>query len=143
MQGKWYTILQSNQKQLIIRETIWWAAQLSKIFLTKTLRIHLFFHFLSIFFSITLIQENLEGIFTIQLASMINKYTYLIHLIKYPILQIPNFNFPNLRCWKVFFFLSIIMSHIGIFDINLKLLSRKKLRIFGIRKIGFSMSWTR
>ena len=29
---------------------------------------------------------------------------YLVQLIEHPILRIPNFNFPNLRCCKVFFF---------------------------------------
>jgi hypothetical protein len=28
---------------------------------------------------------------------------YLVQLIEHPILRIPNFNFPNLRCCKVFF----------------------------------------
>ena len=49
---------------------------------------------------------------------------YLIQLIEHPILGIPNFNIPNLRCWKV------LTSYIGIFkctyfDIDLKLLSGK------------------
>ena len=29
--------------------------------------------------------------------------SYLVHLIKQPILRIPNFNFPNLRCCKEVF----------------------------------------
>ena len=54
---------------------------------------------------------------------------YLVQLIKHQILRIPDFNFPNLRCCKVFFFLFNITSNVGIFwvyfDINLKLLSGK------------------
>ena len=33
----------------------------------------------------------------------LNKIFYLVQLIEHPILRIPNFNFPNLRCCKVFF----------------------------------------
>ena len=71
---------------------------------------------------------------------------HLVQLIEHPILRIPNFNFPNLCnvLQSVFFFLFNITSYIGIFwvyfDINLKLLSGKTNKIFGIRKIGCSMS---
>ena len=40
---------------------------------------------------------------------------YLVQLIKHPILQIPNFNFPNLRCCKVVLSFWYITSYIGIF----------------------------
>ena len=64
----------------------------------------------------------------------------------------PNFNFPNLRCCKVFFLYNIT-SYIGIFGCILtltliqnfhleKILKRKQTKyVFGIRKIGCSMSW--
>ena len=43
-------------------------------------------------------------------------FWYLVQLNDHPILRIPNFNFPNLRCCKVFFsfFLFIITIYIGI-----------------------------
>ena len=44
---------------------------------------------------------------------------YLVQLIKHPNLRIPNFNLPNLRCCKVFFFLFDITSYIGIFGCTL------------------------
>ena len=53
---------------------------------------------------------------------------YLVQLIEHPILRIPNFNFPNLRCCKmVFSFLyNELYWHFWVyFDINLKLLSGK------------------
>ena len=40
---------------------------------------------------------------------------YLVQLIKQPILRIRNFNFPNLRCCKVFLFFLCVKSYIGIF----------------------------
>ena len=40
---------------------------------------------------------------------------YLVQFIEHPILRIQNFNFPNLRRCKVFFFLFNITSYIGIF----------------------------
>ena len=42
------------------------------------------------------------------------KSLYLIQLIENPILWIPNFHFPNLRCCKVFWYFDIT-SYIGIF----------------------------
>ena len=39
---------------------------------------------------------------------------HFVQLIEHPILRIPNFNFPNLRCCKVFFLFNIT-SYIGIF----------------------------
>ena len=49
---------------------------------------------------------------------------YLIQFIEHPILWIPNFNFPNLRCFKVFFsfqYNELYWHFWGYFDINLKL----------------------
>ena len=63
---------------------------------------------------------------------------YLVQLIKHPILRIPNFNFPNLRCCKVFFFLFNIKIywHIWVyFDINLKLLYGKNTEKVNKQKI--------
>ena len=49
-------------------------------------------------------------------------FLYLVLLMKRPILQIQNFNFPNLRCCKVVFFLFDIVSYIGIFGCILMLI---------------------
>ena len=56
---------------------------------------------------------QLVSLFSISLLILINKWVripefgtqkyYLVQLIEQPILRIPNFNFPNLRCCKVFF----------------------------------------
>ena len=64
---------------------------------------------------------------------------YLVQLIEHPILRIPNFNFPNLRCCKLFFLFNI-KSYIGIFgytylDINLKVLSGKNNQKVNKQKI--------
>ena len=52
---------------------------------------------------------------------------YLVQLIEQPISRIPNFNFTNLRCCKVFLFCLCVKSYIGIFlayfGLNLGLLS--------------------
>ena len=50
----------------------------------------------------------------------------LVQLIEQPILRIPNFNFPNLRCCKVFLFFvckELYWHFLMYFGLNLKLLS--------------------
>ena len=76
--------------------------------------------------------------------SLVRHY-YLVQLIEHPFLQILNYNFPNLRCCKVVFFLSFSYNKLYwhfwmYFDINSKLLSGKNTQkvnkqIFGICKI--------
>ena len=48
------------------------------------------------------------------LGNSIFPFKYLVQLIEQPILRIPNFNFLNLRCCKVFSFFCV-ESYIGIF----------------------------
>ena len=57
----------------------------------------------------------------------LNQNYFLVQLIVHPILWIPNFNFPNLKCCKVFFLFNITRYwHFWVyFDINIKLLSGK------------------
>ena len=58
-------------------------------------------------------------------------YNYLVQLIENPILCIPNFNFPNLRCCKVVlsYQYNELYWHFWVyFDINLKLLLGKVLK---------------
>ena len=43
--------------------------------------------------------------------------SYLVHLIKQPILQISNFNFPNFRCCKVFFIYFAYIVILAFFDV--------------------------
>ena len=55
-----------------------------------------------------------------------NQMVYLVQLIEQPILRIPIFNFPNLRCCKVFLFFvckEICWYFLMYFGLNLKLLS--------------------
>ena len=77
---------------------------------------------------------------------------YLVQLIEHPILRIPNFNSPNLRCCKVFFFLFNITSYVGIFGCILILIQiiwkkyskSKQTKYSRLIKLGWvKMSWTR
>ena len=79
----------------------------------------------------------------------------LVHFIEQLILRIPNFNFPNLRCCKVFlsFQYKELFWHFWVYyDVNLKLLpckntQRVKKQKNCCKNLGFAlvvrMSWTR
>ena len=58
---------------------------------------------------------HIESFFWGQFCQKMPKDQYLVQLIKHPMLRIPNFNFPNSRCCKVFFFLFNTTSYSGIF----------------------------
>jgi hypothetical protein len=45
------------------------------------------------------------------------KDLYLVQLIEQPILRIPNFNFPNLRCCKAFLFFCVQRVISTFFDV--------------------------
>ena len=66
----------------------------------------------------------------------------LVQLIEHPILQIPNFNFPNLRCCKVFFSFRYneLCWHFWVyFDINFiwkKYSKSKQTKYSGFVKLG-------
>ena len=49
-----------------------------------------------------ILKGNLDSILS-RSPSVKIQIMHLLQLIKHPILRIPNFNFPNLRCCKVFF----------------------------------------
>ena len=67
--------------------------------------------FLRNFFSLVLLLSCKDKKKTLYFLILID--IYLIQLIEHPILQIPNFNLPNLRCCKVFFLFNI-KSYTGI-----------------------------
>ena len=55
--------------------------------------------------SVVVIEECFKLVVQTGCSYELNKIFYLVQLIEHPILRIPNFNFPNVRCCKVFFFL--------------------------------------
>ena len=53
--------------------------------------------------SVVVIEECFKLVVQTGCSYELNKIFYLVQLIEHPILRIPNFNFPNLRCCKVVF----------------------------------------